>query len=93
MDAQTQTPVTTRHMVIAGGSMIRTNSVHTVLTKKSLTTPLLSTVSIARASTLMLVSSAKTSPLSAVRSQTTMVPCVPNVHTTASTASLQGNVI
>ena len=93
MDAQTPTPVTTRHMVIAGGSMIRTNYAHTVLKKKSLTIPLLSIVSIAKVLTLMLASSAKISPLSAVRSQTMTVPCVPNVRTIASTASLQANVI
>jgi hypothetical protein len=80
-------------MVIAGGSMIRTNCVPTVLKKKSLTIPLLSIVSIARVLTLMPAFSEKTLLLSVAHSLTTMVPCVPNVRTTASTVSLQVNVI
>ena len=93
MDAQIPTPATILHMVIAGGSMIRTNYAHTVLKKKSLTIPLLSIVSIAKVLTLMPAFSEKTSHPSAVRSQTMTVPCVPNVRTIASTVSLLVNVI
>ena len=47
----------------------------------------------AKVLTVMPAFSEKTLLPSVAHSLTTMVPCVPNVRTTASTASLQANVI